>query len=614
MTTANSMSRMKADEEATPAVQRIGLLRRSLRALGLDGLVVPMSDPHHTEWLSEGSDRLSWLTGFSGSAGTAVVFQDRAIFLTDGRYMETAAAELPTGVFEIVNIGARPLGEAAADLVRAGEMLGVDPWLHSHTQMEALSSAVYCEEGRLISVRPNPIDSLRQSIGIEMPHQAFAHPGLWSGRDSRDKRREIAASLERAGADALLISQPESVCWLLNVRGRDDIYTPLVFSFALLRVDGSVVWFVDPRKTNADLLGVLGKDVLVRPYEAVLESLTGGAGKRLWIDADATSAALTAAARERGWMFHFERDPCLVPKAVKNSVELDGARSAHERDGAALTKVLAWIDQTASVRPVLESEIGDRTIAERARLPLFHGPSFEPIPGSGPNAALPHYHVTPSSDRSLQAGEFLLLDSGGQYLDGTTDVTRTLQIGAVSDEMRQRYTLVLRAFLRASMARFPVGTRGIQIDAIARHLFWACGTDYDHSTGHGVGSFLGVHEGPNRLRPTLLGLEPLQLGMVTSIEPAYYARGRFGVRIENLVAVRESPPRPDDTMAFLEFEPLTLAPIDLRPVLWEQLSIAETDWLDHYHQRVSVAIGPQLEPSEKEWLSAQIDRIPAFLD
>jgi len=578
-------------------------LRQSLVSQGIDAFLVPSTDPHHAEWVTPAARRLERLTGFKGSAGTALVLQDRLLLLTDGRYTTVAAAEIPARPLEIINVRDQTLEQTLAVSLPTGTRLGYDPWLHTVADIGSLGLAAAAAGISLVAVTENPIDRLLPPPSLPAA-AAYPHPLQYTGRSSADKCREVAEHLGAIAADRLFLSAPESICWLLNIRGEDHADTPLVYAFAQVHLDASVDLYLDPRKSSPGLVAALGHTVRLHAYADIKEALAEpGNGRTLALDPASTSEAVASIAIAAAWKITTTRDPCVLPKGIKTAVEIAGAKACHRREGLLLCRFWQWLEAHAHQHPLTESVIRAEIDRLRATDPLFRSPSFETIPASGPNAALPHYHVSPETDRELAPGEFLLLDSGGQYRDGTTDITRTFALGEPTLEMKERYTLVLKSFIRAAAARFPRLTRGIQIDTIARELFWRAGVDFDHSLGHGVGSFLGVHEGPNRLRPNLTGLEPLQAGMITSIEPAFYALGRFGVRIENLAVIVELPAAVGDEMPLLGFEQLTLCPIDVRPALHERLTAREKAWLNAYHHRVWTELSVELSGPALAWLA-----------
>ncbi len=578
-------------------------LRAELERRNLDGFFVPRSDEHQGEYVPPSAQRLAWLTGFSGSAGAAVVLADRAAFFTDGRYTLQAKAEVDGKAFELLHITDNPPAEWIAATLPAGAKLGYDPWLHTPDGVAQLSAACDKAGGTLVPCDDNPLDAVWSDRPAPPTAPVEPYPLDHSGKDGRDKRAEIAAILAKDKADAVVLSAPDSIAWLLNVRGGDVPFTPLPLSFALLHRDGTVDWFVDERKRTPGLAAHLGNEVAVAAPAGFGPALDKLAGKRVRLDLatapDWVAKRLTGA----GATVVKGADPCQLAKACKNEVELDGARRAHCRDGVALAGFLCWLARTAPKGGLTEIAAADKLAEFRGKGELYRGPSFPTIAGAGPNGAIVHYRATPETERPIETGQLFLLDSGGQYLDGTTDVTRTIAIGTVGAEERERFTLVLKGHIALAAARFPQGTTGTQLDTLARHALWGQGLDYDHGTGHGVGSYLGVHEGPQRISkaPSSQALLP---GMIVSDEPGYYKTGAYGIRIENLIVVRKDGAMTDGDKPMLGFELLTLVPIDLALVERALLTSAEAAWLNAYHARVRAEIGPLVDPETKGWLGA----------
>jgi Xaa-Pro aminopeptidase len=611
MTRAAKRPKARGRPQASASAARLAALRGELDRRGLHGFVVPRADAHLGEYVPDHAQRLAWLTGFTGSAGVAVVLSGKAAIFVDGRYTLQVRDETDGNLYEYCHlIDTTPETWIESNLGK-GETLGFDPWLHSENQAGRLRTAAQAAGGSLVAVADNPVDA----VWPEQPALPLApivvHPQEAAGRASADKRADIGKSLRKKGVAAAVLTQPDSIAWLLNVRGDDVPHTPLPLSFALLNADSTVDWFVAPEKISSALLPHLGNGISPRPPEDFAPALgaLGAAGKRVIADPDASPSWVFTCLRDAGATVVAEADPCQLPKARKNPVELAGARAAHARDGVALTRFLAWLDGETAARAdkrkqgLSEIEAAERLLAFRRESELFRDLSFTTISGAGPNGAIVHYRVSESSNRCMRSGELFLVDSGAQYRDGTTDVTRTVAIGEPSDEMRDRFTRVLKGHIALAIARFPGGTAGSQLDALARYHLWQAGLDYDHGTGHGVGSYLGVHEGPQRIAkaPQRVALEA---GMIVSNEPGYYKTGAYGIRIENLVVVIESPAQPGDEREMLAFETLTLAPIDLRLVDPALLSPAEVAWLDAYHARVRAAHTPSLSAAEAAWLAA----------
>ncbi len=588
--------------------ERMAWLRAELKRRSLDGFVVPRADAHLGEYVAADCERLAWLTGFSGSAGMAVVLTARAAIFVDGRYTLQVRDQVAEGLFEFRHLTEQPADEWVAAHMSAGQVLGADPWLHSERQIETLRAAVKNAGASLVLQEDNPIDAIWTGRPPPPASPVVAHPLEYAGVPAADKRTQAAAGIAKQGADAVVLSMPDSIAWLLNVRGRDVPTSPLPLSFAVLRADGSVQWFLAPAKADAALRAHIGNGVAIHDpgdLGPVLDDL-GAAGKTVLTDPSGSAAWIIERLRAAGAALVSGADPCQLPKACKNPVELAGTRAAHDRDGKALVRFLAWLDREAEARaqagnPILELEAVEKLLSFRGEAALFQGSSFDTISGAGPNGAIVHYRAGLSSNRPLGLGELYLVDSGGQYLDGTTDVTRTLAIGAPTAEMRDRFTRVLKGHIALARARFPEGTTGSQLDALARYALWQAGLDYDHGTGHGVGSYLNVHEGPQRIvkTPNATALQP---GMIVSNEPGYYKTGAYGIRIENLVAVIESPAKSPDEKDMLAFETLTLAPIERRLIDTALLNPEETAWLDAYHARVRAAHSAGLDAETAAWL------------
>jgi len=599
-----------ASSAATPqsAGERLAALRAELQRRGLDGFLVPRADEHQGEYVARRAERLSWLTGFTGSAGIAAVLADKAAIFVDGRYVLQVRNQTDPALYDYRHVIESPPRDWIEANLPAGARLGFDPWLHTEAQAAALKAAAAKAGGELVACDDNPLDA----VWADQPPAPIApvvpHPVLLAGQSATDKRTSLAEALRANGADAAVLTLPDSIAWLLNVRGGDVPHVPLALSFAILRSDGRVDWFVDRRKLVPGLTAHLGHRVAVRPPDALGPELDrlGGDGAAVQADPATAAAWIFDRLEKAGVEVVRDSDPCQLPKAKKNEAELAGARRAHRRDGAALTRFLAWLSrqvgEAGDNSGISEIEAAERLAAFRAESGELRDLSFDTISGSGPNGALMHYRVDEKSNRRLGRGELYLVDSGGQYADGTTDVTRTVAIGTPTAEMRSRNTRVLKGHIAVARARFPRGTTGSQIDTLARLALWQIGLDFDHGTGHGVGSYLGVHEGPQRIAKTgsATALEP---GMIVSNEPGYYKEGAYGIRIENLVTVVESAKQPGEEKDMLAFETLTLAPFDralIDPVL---LSDDEIAWVDAYHARVRETLSPLVDEATAAWLA-----------
>ena len=583
--------------------ERLARLRAELARQGLDGFIVPRGDEHQGEYVPPRAERLAWLTGFTGSAGAAVVLADKAAIFVDGRYTLQVRAQVPGELFSFHHLVEEPPSTWIAGALGKDAALGYDPWLHTPSERERYAAAAAKAGGSLVACAANPIDAVWSGQPPPPIAPVVPHPLAFAGKASAEKRAELGATLAAEAIAATVLTAPDSIAWLLNIRGGDVPHTPLPLSFALLGADGSVELFCDSRKLVPGLAAQLGNAVRVRGREefpAALDEL--GRGKKRVAADPASAAAFIFDRLERAGAEIVKRaDPCALPKACKNAVELAGMRAAHVRDGAALTRFLAWIKVAAPAGGVSESAAAERLHGLRRQGEHFRDLSFSTIAGSGPNGAIVHYRVSAASDRRLAPGELFLVDSGAQYLDGTTDVTRTLAIGSPSAEMRERFTRVLKGHIALASVRFPAGTSGSQLDVLARAALWQAGLDYDHGTGHGVGSYLGVHEGPQRISkiPNTVALKP---GMIVSNEPGYYKTGAYGIRIENLVAVVAAGGNGAGEREMLAFETLTLAPIDLDLVEPALMSGGEIAWLDAYHARVRGSLAPLLDRETGRWL------------
>ena len=586
---------------------RLSALRRELSRQNLDGFLVPLADEHQGEFIASRSQRLAWLTGFGGSAGMAVVMAEKAAIFVDGRYTLQVRDQVDTDAFVPQHLAEMPPDKWLQEQTAKGAKIGFDPWLHTPSGADRLRKACKAAGAELVAIDVNPVDEVWTDQPPAPLGPATAYPEEFAGRKSAEKRRLVAEGLRESGADAVVLSAPDSIAWLLNIRGSDVPNTPLALSFAIVHATGSVDWYVDPRKLTTATRSALDDGVTVKDpaqFGAGLQAL-GAAGKSVRLDTASIPEAVRSLLAEAGADIVSGTDPCTLPKAKKNAVEIDGTRNAHIRDGAALTSFLAWLAADAPKGGVTEMSAAARLRAFRSPDDRFRGLSFETISGSGPNGAIVHYRVTPETDRELAPGDVYLVDSGAQYLDGTTDVTRTVYIddgAGAPAEARERFTRVLKGHIAVATARFPAGTHGSQIDALARQPLWEAGLDYDHGTGHGVGAHLGVHEGPQRISKQGGGV-PMEPGMILSNEPGYYKEGAYGIRIENLVVVKEAdnaPPAAERKL--LDFETITLAPIDRALIDAELLSEDERDWLNAYHARVRKTLSPLVNDEVREWL------------
>ncbi|MGR4863742.1 aminopeptidase P family protein [Caulobacter sp. LARHSG274] len=595
--------RQTFDESTDPGFgpRHVPLIRAAMARQGLDGFLVPHEDEHQNEYLPPANDRLAWASGFTGSAGAGVIFQDRAAVFVDGRYTLQVREQVDPGVFEIRDLveGGVP---AYLETAAPGAVIGYDARLHSPQALDALKAAAARAGAALKPVAVNPLD---EAWGAERPAQPAApvvpQPVDYAGEDSASKRARVGAAVAALGADAAVITAPASIAWLFNIRGGDVIRSPLPLSQAVVRADGSARLFLDPAKVTPDLPAWLGNQVSLEPPGAVDAALAELVGLKVAVDPAQSSAWYFDSLAAAGATVVRAMDPCTLPRACKNPVEIAGTVEAHKRDGAALTRFLHWLATEGQVNPPDEKEAVARLEAFREATGVLKDLSFDTIGAANGHGALPHYRPTERSNQRAALGSLLLVDSGGQYLDGTTDVTRTVAIGQPTAEMVTRNTLVLKGHLAIARLRFPPGTTGSAIDAFARAALWAHGLDYDHGTGHGVGVYLGVHEGPHRISkaPNTVALQP---GMIVSNEPGYYKDGEYGIRIENLEVVMPAEPIGGGDRPMHRFQALTLAPIDRRLVDKALLSPEEIAQFDAYHARVLREIGPRVEPEVRAWL------------
>ncbi len=588
--------------DAAACAPRLAALRNELARRDLDGFVVPHSDEYQSEYLPECHERLAWLTAFTGSAGGAVVLKDRAAVFVDGRYTLQVQQQTDTTLFAPRDLIAEgPNGWLEANAPK-GARIGFDPWVHSAASAEALRAAVERAGATLVPTDGNPIDAVWTDRPAAPTAKAVPHAMALAGESAESKRMRIAEDIKKLGADAAIVSLADSICWLLNIRGGDTPHTPFVLSYAILHSDGSTDLFMDGRKSSPELAQHLGNAVRVREPAAFNAALDALQGKTVVADPNWTASAAFARLEKAGATVKRGVDPCQLPKACKNPVEIEGTRKAHIRDGAALTRFLCWMAREAPNGHLTEIDAAEALEGYRRQIDSLTDLSFDSISGAAPHAALPHYRVTNSSNRRINRDEIYLIDSGGQYPDGTTDVTRTMIVGTPTSEMKDRFTRVLKGHIALATARFPEGTTGAALDAFARKPLWDAGLDYDHGTGHGVGSYLSVHEGPQNIskRPVLQSLKP---GMICSNEPGYYKEGEYGIRIENLVVVTEGRDVPGGDRRMMTFETITLAPIDLDLVEPALLTAGERDWLNAYHARVRETLSPLVDEETRAWLA-----------
>lgn len=598
--------RQSFDETTDPSfgAKHLPRVRARMAEQGLDGLLVPHEDEHQNEYLPPANDRLAWLTGFTGSAGAGAVLMDRAAVFADGRYTVQVRAQVDPAQFEILDLVE---GGVPAWLERApkGAVIGYDPRLHSPDALETLKRAAKKAGAELKPVEINPLD---QAWAEERPAQptapVVAHEDRYSGESSVSKRARIGDAVAKAGADAAVLTAPSSIAWLFNIRGGDVIRTPLPLGQAVVKSDGTASLFLDPRKVTNELPGWLGDAVTLAAPEALEGALDALKGQAVLVDPGQSSAWYFDRLEAAGATVVRGMDPCTLPRACKNPVEIEGSRQAHIRDGAALTRFLHWVDTVGQETLPDERQIAEALEGFREATGALQDLSFDTIAGAGPNGALPHYKPVTRTIRRMEKGSLVLVDGGGQYLDGTTDVTRTMAVGEPTADQRRMFTLVLKGHIAMAVVRFPAGTTGHQLDALARLPLWMQGFDYDHGTGHGVGSYLGVHEGPQRIAKAV-NSQPLLTGMILSNEPGYYREGHWGIRIETLQVVTEPTAIPGGERPMHGFEQLTLAPLDRKLIDVALLTPDERAYVDAYHAETLAEVGPLLDGEVLDWLGTQ---------
>ena len=568
-----------------------------MQRAGLDGFIVPRADEHLSEYVPPCAERLAWLTGFTGSAGLAIVLHDQAAVFTDGRYTLQLAAQTDPALFERCHIIEQP----PPDWLKAaapGGRIGYDPWLVSADSLKRFTDAGLA----MVAVSANPVDAAWSDRPPAPAAPAVPHPLHLAGVPSAEKRDAVAAALRDKGEDTAVITDPASLAWLLNLRGGDVDYTPFALGFVLMHADGRAALFMDPAKLDGAAREWLGDAVALQPPDALPAALSALAGRKVRVDPAGSAAWFGQTLRATGATVVDGPDPCALPKACKNPVEQAGARAAHARDAVAVCRFLHWLNGAPATTEVAAA---NQLLRFRAEAAEFRGESFPAISGAGEHGAIIHYRATPDTDRPLQANEAYLTDSGGQYQDGTTDVTRTVWTGPGTPpaELQDRFTRVLQGHIAVAAALFPVGVAGPHLDSLARRPLWQAGLDYDHGTGHGVGSYLSVHEGPAGLSRAAKPV-PLAAGMILSDEPGFYLPGAYGIRLENLLLVQPAPDLPSAHKPFLAFETLTLAPFDRRLIDVPMLTRAERAWIDTYHARVLAEVGPALDGPTRDWLAA----------
>lgn len=589
---------------------RLDALRKELKRQELDGFIIPISDEHVSEYVGAYAQRLAWLTGFGGSAGSAVVLADKAAMFVDGRYTVQVREQVDGSLYEYRSVPLDTIGGWLAVSAPKGARIGYDPWLHTRKWVQSVEGRLGNSGVKLVPVSSNPIDAVWQDQPEPSDAKAIIHDDKHAGRSSADKRDQIADWLKQEGYDGAVVSALDSIAWLLNVRGSDVDHTPVALSYVIAREDGTADLFIAPEKVTPDLAQHLGNAITIRDRDEFAGALSELSGKRISVDPDYGVAAIAQLLEQGGAEVAFNRCPTILPKAIKNPVEQQGQRDAQARDGAAVTRFLHWLHREGP-----SGEIDE--LAAAAKLKSFreeHGElrdlSFDTISAAGPHAALPHYRVDKESNIPIPPSSIYLVDSGGQYSDGTTDITRTVWIGPgePTAEMVDRNTRVLKGHIAIAEAVFPQGTVGSQLDSFSRQFLWQAGVDFAHGTGHGVGSFLAVHEGPQRISKAAGGQagtdQPLMAGMIISNEPGYYKPDAFGIRIENLVLVE---PREIDGAEgeYFGFETLTFVPLDRRLIDKDLLSGPEIAWVDAYHEKVRALLAPQLQGEDLAWLEQE---------
>ena len=585
---------------------RLAALREQLARTALDGFVVPLTDEHMSEYVGDYAQRLAWLTGFQGSAGTAVVLPAEAAIFTDGRYTLQVRQQVSAEDWQFVGVPATSVAAWLAANAPRGGRIGYDPWLHTRGWVSEARAALAERGAELVPVATNPVDAVWPDRPAPSAATLVVHDDVQAGASSAQKRAQLGEWLGARGADAVVLTALDSIAWLLNIRGRDVAHTPVALAYAIVGSDGTVDLFVAPDKMTEAVRQHLGNAVRLHDRAAFPAALGGYAGKRIAADPERAVAAIFGALEAGGATVLALRDPVVLAKATKNPVEIAGHRAASARDGAALARFLRWVETEAPKGGLTELDCVARLHEFRAATGVLLDTSFDTISATGAHGASPHYRVDAESNARLEMGQLYLVDSGGQYADGTTDVTRVLPVGEPTAEMRDRFTRVLKGHIALATAQFPLGTTGGQLDAFARRPLWEIGLDYAHGTGHGVGAYLAVHEGPQRIAPPNSPgggpAEPLRPGMIISNEPGYYKAGEYGIRIENLVLVEE---RPVVGGMMLGFETLTFCPIERSLIDAALLSAGERDWLDAYHARVLAVLGPQMVGEELAWLEAK---------
>ncbi len=591
----------EASSGPTHVAERIAALRAWMRKAKIDAVIVPRADEHQGEYVPPSAERLQWLTGFTGSAGIAIITRKAAVLMIDGRYTVQAKAETDTEIVSVSLLARARMHEWLQENLARKGIVGFDPWLHTIAEVRRVSSALAVHGITFKALPKNPIDIVWGKHRPKPPTSIVVpHPIALSGTSAEQKIQAIQATLKTDRQHAVVLTLPDSICWAFNIRGSDVAHNPVALAFAIIPASGKAEIFISPEKVDVTARQHLTGVARISPPSALVDRLKALKTADKHVRVDFNTAA-----------YWFERtlgrkscvagaDPCILPKAIKSSAEISGTRAAHVRDGVAVARYLCWLDDAIESGTLDEITAVQKLEEIRAQTGALRDISFPTISGSGPHGAIVHYRVTTATNRTLRPGELFLLDSGAQYQDGTTDITRTIAIGAPSEDMRQHFTAVLRGHIAIATARFPKGTRGIDLDPFARRALWDLGCDYDHGTGHGIGSYLSVHEGPQSI--SRAGMAVLQPGMLLSNEPGYYKEGCYGIRLENVVLVSELAPVTNGDRPMMHFETLTFAPFDRRLVVADALTATERTWLNTYHASVYKTLASHLDKTTRDWL------------
>lgn len=591
---------------------KLNALRQKMRDHNLQGFLVPHTDEHQSEYTPSYAKRISWLTGFKGSAGLVSVTLSAAAIFVDGRYTLQVRDQVDMKIYQQMKLYVDKVEDWLCSTLKAGDVVGFDPWLHDKASLKRVEKKLSSNGISLRAIENNPIDDIWKDRPAPSQEEVKIQDVRFAGETSSVKRKRIAIKLKEVEADALVITSLDSIAWLFNIRGADVDCTPLALSFAILYQTGKADLFINQKKLTEDVTKHLGKGVKCYEKEEFVAALTSISKhkKKVMVDPKRAHKAIFDTLSATDAEIIEVEDPCQLDKACKNQVELNGTRAAHIRDAAAVCRFLRWVDENGPSGKYDELDAVKKLYEYREEVPLFRGDSFETISGAGSNGAIVHYNVKEAKPKKIAKNMLYLVDSGGQYLDGTTDVTRTIAIGEPTEEQRDNFTRVLKGHIALAQARFPKGRTGAHLDTLARKSLWDVGLDYDHGTGHGVGCYLGVHEGPQSISP-LSHSVALQAGMILSNEPGYYKTGEYGIRIENLVIVRNSDFRGQERPMYT-FETITLVPIDTRLVNAHMMNVAEITWLNIYHAKVREKIAPLLTGSDHEWLMQRTESITSL--